>query len=445
MGKKDPKKLMKVGTALLAIVATIMVPALTVAGNLEPTAPPGPTMKTLDEVEPRTPIKAGDLPMTINTPGSYYLAENITTTTGGIDIYADGVSLDLSGFTLAGGTGDGIYIEANNVSVTNGTITGWDNSGVNGLEASNSIFTNLRLYNNGGDGLSSGNGSIIKDCVARDNTNTGISGENGVVVSNCIAYSNSNDGIRVSDDAIVRGCTALQNTNDGIQIRYRCLIENNTLNSNGTGIHAFTSSTPPPPNGDNRIKSNLICNNTTGLDIDTPANYVADNIVKGNTNNDGIAGNNFHEIPPAWSQTLSPASERFVLVLNNEAVLDKETGLVWARDALGIASTNFYGAEGICRDVEIGSRKGWRVPTVEELASLVDPHSSGPALPVGFSTFFDNVQNEVYWSSSSGNTVSAWGVDMTTGDVNQYNKMEAVHRVWPVRGGSWQYLYGSSF
>ena len=38
------------------------------------------------------------------------------------------------------------------------------------------------------------------------------------------------------------------------------------------------------------------------------------------------------EIPPTWSQIL-PASERFVLVMGDEAVLDKETGLVWAKNA----------------------------------------------------------------------------------------------------------------
>ena len=403
MYKKEQKKQRGVGVILLVMAATIiMAPVLTLAGNLEPTAPPGPTMKTLDEVEPRTPIKASDLPMTINTPGSYYLAENITTATGGIDILANGVSLDLSGFTLAGGTGDGIYIEANNVSVTNGTVSGWDNSGVNGQEASNSIFTNLRLYNNGNDGLSAGHGSVIKDCMSRDNTNTGITGENGVVVSNCIAYSNSNDGIRVANDAIVRGCTALQNTNDGIQIRYRCLIENNTLNSNGTGIHVFTSSIPPPPNGDNRIKSNLICNNTTGLDIDAPANYIADNIVQGNTNNNDVAdGNNFHEIPPAWSQTLSPASERFVLVLNNEAVLDKETGLVWARERATIAMT-WAEADKYTGDLNIGNRMGWRLPSRDELSSLVDTSQTNPSLPLGWATFFGDLEDELdgYWTST---------------------------------------------
>ena len=34
------------------------------------------------------------------------------------------------------------------------------------------------------------------------------------------------------------------------------------------------------------------------------------------------------QIPPTWSQKL-PAAQRFELVLDGAAVLDKETGLVW--------------------------------------------------------------------------------------------------------------------
>src|SRR5687768_10756564 len=37
-----------------------------------------------------------------------------------------------------------------------------------------------------------------------------------------------------------------------------------------------------------------------------------------------------NRLPPAWSEILPPAT-RFSLVLNNAAVLDRETGLVWER------------------------------------------------------------------------------------------------------------------
>ena len=143
------------------------------------------------------------------------------------------------------------------------------------------------------------------------------------------------------------------------------------------------------------------------------------------------------EIPPTWSQIL-PASERFVLVLNDEAVLDKETGLVWARDA-NIANDIQEWEEAVlyCRNLNIGNRKGWRLPTVEELASLVDPSQSNPALPIGYDSYFSNVYSGGYWSSttSESNIYSAWCVLMDDGDVYSAYKTFSYY-VWPVRGGS---------
>jgi hypothetical protein len=145
-----------------------------------------------------------------------------------------------------------------------------------------------------------------------------------------------------------------------------------------------------------------------------------------------------NEIPPTWSQYIDHASDRFELVLYDDAVLDKETGLVWARNAnIPTGTVSWEGANIYCRNLEIGERKGWRLPTIEELATLVDPHSTDPALPPGYSSFFYNVYNEVYWSSTTRvtDTVRGWGVQMTTGDVDCYPKTE-FHRIWPVRGGS---------
>ena len=71
-------------------------------GSLTPPGAPGETMKTLAQVEPRTPISS--LPYTINESGSYYVTGNLSSTGSGIIIESSGVTVDLMGFSL---TGDG--------------------------------------------------------------------------------------------------------------------------------------------------------------------------------------------------------------------------------------------------------------------------------------------------------------------------------------------------
>src|ERR1022692_511095 len=69
-------------------------------GSLTPPGAPAATMKTLTQIEPRTPISS--VPFTISTPGSYYLTTNVTaTTSNSIFINTNGVTLDLNGFTIA--------------------------------------------------------------------------------------------------------------------------------------------------------------------------------------------------------------------------------------------------------------------------------------------------------------------------------------------------------
>lgn len=141
------------------------------------------------------------------------------------------------------------------------------------------------------------------------------------------------------------------------------------------------------------------------------------------------------EIPPTWSQTL-PASERFVLVLNDEAVLDKETGLVWARNAnLADGGKTWEEAVQYCHNLNIGNRKGWRLPTVEELASLIDPSQSNPALPSGHP--FQDVKVDFYCSSTTSviHRDCVWILSMHTGNVIVDSKIRR-YCVWPVRGGS---------
>ena len=58
--------------------------------------------------------------------------------------------------------------------------------------------------------------------------------------------------------------------------------------------------------------------------------------------------------------------------MNSEAVLDRETGLVWQR-VPSMAGTTYQSPVRGCAHANTGGRYGWRMPTVEELASLLDP------------------------------------------------------------------------
>src|SRR5262245_35534529 len=86
---------------------------------------------------------------------------------------------------------------------------------------------------------------------------------------------------------------------------------------------------------------------------------------------------------PSWDQTL-PASTRFIVLSNwnNEAVLDRETGLVWQRSPIGEAA--WAQASENCINARTGGRGSWRLPTINELSSLFDPTlTTSPFLPAG--------------------------------------------------------------
>ena len=145
---------------------------------------------------------------------------------------------------------------------------------------------------------------------------------------------------------------------------------------------------------------------------------------------------------PSWDQQLS-VSTRFIVLANwkdtdfpsgGAAVLDRETGLVWQRCPIG--STNW--SDGSCIGVNTGGRMGWRRPTIQELASLVDRAQSNPTLPSGHP--FQNVQSSLgssYWSATNSASLGAdfaWTVSFDVGSVNVSLKSVQNFR-WCVRGG----------
>jgi len=138
------------------------------------------------------------------------------------------------------------------------------------------------------------------------------------------------------------------------------------------------------------------------------------------------------QIPPSWSQIL-PADDRFELVLNDEAVLDKETGLVWEKSP-NTTLRDWFEASSFCYPREVGGRKGWRLPAIEELASLVDTSQSNLAFPAGHP--FTNVQSAFYWSSSTYASLASNALDVYFGEgFVGYNGKSYKDYVWCVRGG----------
>ncbi len=126
--KRTPIKRSSAASAL--VLAFSLQPfALLAQGSLTPPGAPGPTMRTLTQVEPRSPISSA--PFTISVPGSYYLTTNLTVSTGdAITIATNGVALDLSGFTVfstaPSATGCGIRLNSGlrNLAIVNGFIQG---------------------------------------------------------------------------------------------------------------------------------------------------------------------------------------------------------------------------------------------------------------------------------------------------------------------------------
>jgi len=149
---------------------------------------------------------------------------------------------------------------------------------------------------------------------------------------------------------------------------------------------------------------------------------------------------------PAWDQQL-PAASRFIVLTNwidaahasgGAAVLDRETGLVWEQspDATPPGQT-WQNAQFACNQKFVGGRTGWRVPSIQELASLMDPSQSNPALPAGHP--FTNVQSSGgYWSATSfdaGPTTTAWDATFGLAGVAVLSKSSSIF-VWCVRGGT---------
>jgi hypothetical protein len=146
---------------------------------------------------------------------------------------------------------------------------------------------------------------------------------------------------------------------------------------------------------------------------------------------------------PSWDQTL-PAAQRFIVLanFNQQAVLDRETGLVWEKSpSLDVAVWD--AVRQTCIDKSIGGRKGWRLPSIPEISSLLDTTATtSPSLPTGhpflnigpgiFSLFFSATvdasnPSQFVWAITFSTLSSGSHIALTFKAQN--------FRAWCVRGG----------
>jgi hypothetical protein len=227
-------------------------------GDLTPPGTPAPTMKSLDQIEARTPISSA--PFTISQPGSYYLTTNVSVSSGdAITIATNGVALDLNGFTLssteASPTGNGILLNSGlrNITIANGFIQGgvtndgtgvYSGSGfgygiyysgnppvnvrVSGVSVSGCLYHGIRVHLNAGDS------TVVESCTVRT------VGSYGIVASTIKTSSAIDCGITAIYGYQVSDCRG-HSTGSGFGVSATTALNCHGQSGGGNGVDAFTA------------------------------------------------------------------------------------------------------------------------------------------------------------------------------------------------------------
>lgn len=121
-------------------------------------------------------------------------------------------------------------------------------------------------------------------------------------------------------------------------------------------------------------------------------------------------------------------SHRFTVVLDGVAVRDEKTGFVWEREPDREHDVWSRSVQR-CATKEVGRRKGWRAPTVDELKTLIDRSEHDPALPAGHP--FSNIKSEIFWTATPHPTddIVAWQISFFSGEPVTDQK-SGTRRMW---------------
>lgn len=134
------------------------------------------------------------------------------------------------------------------------------------------------------------------------------------------------------------------------------------------------------------------------------------------------------------------AEAKFVRDSNSSVVLDTKTNLIW-EDTIStqIDYANVVGyweqAMSHCEGLSINGLTNWRMPNINELRTIVDYNSIGPAISniflfIGPTTSGDKIN---YWSSTTyigGDTSKTWYINFYYGDISFGDKTSALDSVF---------------
>lgn len=197
-------------------------------GSLTPPGPPAPSLRTLEQIEPRRPV--GNAGETLTAPGSYYLTGDLNGngSVPGLTIAGPNITVDLNGFSIARtlnvGLSPGLVIQAAgaNARIRNGRIRNW---GGDGVQVSGSgtaaTFEDLEIINNGGHGLRAGEEATVRRCLLQYQTGDGLQVGLRSRVEDCRAADNGGAGIRAGVDVVIVRSHGSRSGSTGIHLDER--------------------------------------------------------------------------------------------------------------------------------------------------------------------------------------------------------------------------------
>lgn len=383
-------------------------------GSLTPPGAPAPTFKTLTQIEPRTAITSTGA-TTISTSGSYYLANNITVSSGdAVTIAVNNVTLDLNGFTIsstaspAAGTG----IEVGNrtgITITNGNIVGGvTNSGttfsgngfINGIRSA--IFTSVREIRVSGIVVRGclGEGIFLNDPIGRstvvDSCLVDIAGGTGIGaghVLNSIATNCGFEGISATVASHCRGSSV--GTGDGVtaSIADHCVGDS----AGGNGIEATQT-----------LASSGSSNSGNGI-----LAYVADNCYGSSSSGKGILAYNTAVNCYATSSTgngLDSAIARgcYATSFSGNGLAGTTVESCYGSSSsggTGLSATNALNCQGTATGSGIG------------LSAVTAENCSGSSTGSGTGLFVTRIANSCQGTSGTGTGLAAGFASLSSGGV----------------------------